>query len=93
MKTYFKILLSALAFTFASATVAEKKTYEEVNPPQATNTGDKIEVIEFFWYGCPHCYQFEPFIESWAKSKPDNVEFIKIPTVLNPQWTSHAKAY
>jgi thiol:disulfide interchange protein DsbA len=93
MKTYFKILLSALAFTFASATVAEKKTYEEVNPPQATNTGDKIEVIEFFWYGCSHCYQFEPFVESWAKSKPDNVEFIKIPTVLNPQWTSHAKAY
>jgi len=38
--------------------------------PQPTETGNKIEVLEFFWYGCPHCYSFEPFIQSWKKSKP-----------------------
>lgn len=62
-------------------------------PPQPTQTGDKIEVLEVFWYGCPHCYSFEPHIEAWLKDLPDDVEFIRVPGVLNRGWIPHAKAY
>ncbi|MBI2993580.1 MAG: thiol:disulfide interchange protein DsbA/DsbL [Gammaproteobacteria bacterium] len=68
-------------------------SYEDVRPAQPTLTEGKIEVLEFFWYGCPHCYDFEPFLEKWQAAKPADVEFIRIPGVLNPQWVPHARAY
>ena len=58
-----------------------------------TMSGDKIEVLEFFWYGCPHCYQFEPTISKWKKNKPDNVHFMRMPSPLNPRWMVHTKTY
>jgi thiol:disulfide interchange protein DsbA len=67
--------------------------YAEINPPQPTQTGDKIEVLEVFWYGCPHCYSFEPHLEAWLKELPADVEFIRVPGVLNRGWIPHAKAY
>ncbi|NNE37174.1 MAG: thiol:disulfide interchange protein DsbA/DsbL [Gammaproteobacteria bacterium] len=67
--------------------------YAEINPPQPTQTGDKIEVLEVFWYGCPHCYSFEPHIEAWLEDLPGDVEFIRVPGVLNRGWIPHAKAY
>lgn len=67
--------------------------YKELSSPQATKTGDKIEVVEVFWYGCPHCYQFEPIINKWLKEKAGYVEFVRIPGVLGSQWISHARAY
>lgn len=67
--------------------------YKELSSPQATKTGDKIEVVEVFWYGCPHCYQFEPTINKWLKEKAGYIEFVRIPGVLGPQWVSHARAY
>jgi thiol:disulfide interchange protein DsbA len=60
---------------------------------QPTATGDKIEVLEFFWYGCPHCYAFEPYLQSWKKSKPANVEFVRIPAIFRPEWEAQARAY
>lgn len=67
--------------------------YETLTPAQPTANPAKIEVIEFFWYGCPHCYSFEPSLSSWLKTKPANVEFIRIPAVFNDEWGNHAKAY
>ena len=67
------------------------KEYMPVSVP--TQTGDKIEVLEFFWYGCPHCYSFEPTIQKWLKTKPDNVEFIRLPAVFRPSWKVHARTY
>lgn len=58
-----------------------------------TDTGEKIEVLEFFWYGCPHCYSFEPFINAWKKTKPANVEFVRVPATFRPDWEVQAKAY
>ena len=46
-----------------------------------------------FWYGCPHCYHFEPYIEKWLKTKPDDVVFRRVPAALNKSWLPHAKAY
>ncbi len=67
--------------------------YELVSPPQPTSDPSKVEVIEFFWYGCPHCYHFEPDLNAWLKTKPDNVVFIRQPAVFNAHWAAHAKAF
>jgi len=72
---------------------AEQTGYETLSSPQPTQNPAKIEVIEFFWYGCPHCYSFEPLLEKWAKSLPKNVEFIRQPAAFNELWSKHAKAY
>jgi len=93
---YKKIIASALftlMLSFTSIINAETVGYEAVTPAQPTKSTDKIEVIEFFWYGCPHCYSFEPFLSKWAKTLPKNVEFIRQPAVFSELWGKHAKAY
>ncbi len=67
--------------------------YETLDAPQPTQDPDKIEVIEFFWYGCPHCYDFEPILESWVKKLPANVDFIRQPAAFSDLWAKHAKAF
>lgn len=82
-----------LLFTYATLSQAETLGYETLSPAQPTQNQDKIEIIEFFWYGCPHCYSLEPLMEKWLKTLPDNVEFIRQPAVFNDEWGKHAKAY
>ena len=60
---------------------------------QRTESGDKIEVLEFFWYGCPHCYHFEPSINRWKITKPENVVFTRVPAIFRPDWKVQARAY
>ena len=67
--------------------------YDLVSPPQPTQDPTRIEVLEFFWYGCPHCLDFEPDLKAWLKKKPDTVDFVRQPAVFNEQWAAHAKAY
>ena len=67
--------------------------YEAVSPAQPVQNPSKIEVIEFFWYGCPHCYSLEPSMVEWLKNKPANVEFIRQPAVFSDLWAKHAKAF
>ncbi len=91
-----KLIKTSLALTlmcFAVTTTANDLGYEPLTPPQPTQSADKIEVIEFFWYGCPHCYAFEPLIDKWSKNLPKNVEFIRQPAVFSEVWGKHAKAY
>jgi protein dithiol oxidoreductase (disulfide-forming) len=91
-----RLLLFFLSFSliiFVSTSHAEENGYEKVVPPQPTQHADKIEVIEFFWYGCPHCYALEPEMVKWLKTKPANVEFIRQPAVFSKVWGDHAKAY
>lgn len=71
----------------------EGESYSKLTKPIATQSGDKIEVLEFFWYGCPHCFSFEPTLRKWKKSLPDNVKFIRMPSPLNPRWMIHTKTY
>ncbi|TSA40514.1 MAG: thiol:disulfide interchange protein DsbA/DsbL [Methylococcaceae bacterium] len=80
-------------FLCAPLIKAENLGYDTLTPPQPTQHTDKIEVIEFFWYGCPHCYSFEPELANWLKKLPKNVEFIRQPAVFNELWGKHAKAY
>jgi|SRR3954463_14568904 thiol:disulfide interchange protein DsbA len=68
--------------------------YTELKPPQPTEVdAKKIEVVEFFWYGCPHCYNLEPFIERWQKTLPPDVQFRRIPAVFNQRWGHDAAIY
>ncbi|MFA6051176.1 MAG: thiol:disulfide interchange protein DsbA/DsbL [Methylobacter sp.] len=85
--------LLILLFSCSALLKAETVGYETLSPAQPTHNPDKIEVIEFFWYGCPHCYSFEPVLEKWVKSLPKNVEFIRQPAVFSDLWGKHAKAY
>jgi thiol:disulfide interchange protein DsbA len=86
---------SLLILLFSSSFLlrAESVGYEILSPAQPTQNPNKIEVIEFFWYGCPHCYAFEPLLEKWSKTLPKNVEFIRQPAAFNELWSKHAKAY
>lgn len=67
--------------------------YELLDEVQPVQTGDKIEVVEMFWYRCPHCYRLEPFIIDWVENKPENAEYVPIPALLNPKWEFHARAF
>ena len=67
--------------------------YKEVTPAQPTESGGKIEVLEFFWYGCPHCYAFEPQLNAWIKKLPSDVVFRRVHAQFTPQWVQHAKLF
>lgn len=89
-------MLKKIAFVglFCFAVLANAEGgYETLSPAQAVQNSAKVEVIEFFWYGCPHCYSLEPAMQSWLKNKPANVEFIRQPAVFSELWGKHAKAF
>ncbi len=67
--------------------------FDEIETPQPVQTGDKIEVVELFWYGCPHCYNLEPYIQKWLRNKPENAEYVPTPAVLRDSWAFHAGVY
>lgn len=69
------------------------KDYKNVRQIEPMGDGNKIIVAEVFWYGCPHCYQFEPYVSAWKKNLPADVEFIRIPAPLNRVWKFHARVY
>jgi len=72
----------------------EGVNFTRLVPAQPTLGGaDKIEVAEFFWYGCPHCYDFEPYINKWAKTKPANVRFVRIHAMWNQLLVMHARLF
>jgi thiol:disulfide interchange protein DsbA len=72
----------------------EGQHYIRMVPSQPTMGGaDKIEVAEFFWYGCPHCYSFEPTINAWAEDIPANARFVRIPVVWNTLHELHARVF
>jgi thiol:disulfide interchange protein DsbA len=71
----------------------EGTDYDLITPALRTANPDKIEVVEFFWYGCGHCFTFEPVISQWKKTLPEDVEFHGSPAVWNDLMKLHARAY
>lgn len=67
--------------------------YTELKPAQPVDAQGKIEVLEFFWYGCPHCYTLEPLLEKWVAQLPADVEFRRVPAVLNEAWAREAAVF
>jgi len=89
-------LLSAVAFvlsTGAAEALTPDKDYRLLNPPQPAASGQKVEVLEFFWYGCPHCYHLQGPLEAWLKTKPADVEYKRVPAAFNEAWLQLARVY
>lgn len=88
-----KALAAAAALLMLAFTAGAQQPYALMNPPQPTEGGGKIEVVEFFWYGCPHCYHLEPALNAWLKNAPKDVVFKRIPAVPSASWEPLASVY
>jgi thiol:disulfide interchange protein DsbA len=94
MKRILSLLIVALVATPLMALAQARFQYTEVKPPQPVDTdGKKIDVVEFFWYGCPHCYNLEPLIETFVKKLPPDVQFRRVPAVFNDRWALDAAIF
>lgn len=90
------ILMALLGISTAFAQPAlyiEGTHYEAIEKPVRTADPNKVEVTEVFWYGCPHCYAFEPLIESWTAKLPSDVAFVRSPGIWNEVMEIHAQIY
>jgi len=67
--------------------------YIELASPAATQDPNKIEVAELFWYGCGHCFQFEPVLDEWKKGLADDVSFREVPALFGGTWNTHAQLF
>jgi thiol:disulfide interchange protein DsbA len=87
---------SFAAAGFAHGQAPQPRAFEDnfrAITPQPVTTGDKIEVIDFFWYGCPYCYQLLPLFNAWEKTKPADVVVRRIPAILRQEWVPDAHLY
>lgn len=80
--------------SLAQDQIEEGREFRRVLPVQPTSVPPgQVEVLEFFWYGCPHCYRAEKHINEWLETKPENVVFRRIPATLSRGWALMAHAY
>jgi len=94
-------LLASVAASAAPGSAAKQAApyiegvnYLPVMPAQPTSANPgQIEVIEFFWYGCPSCFQLEPYLEAWERSKPANVVLKRVPAIIRPDAEGAARAF
>lgn len=98
-----RALLSAVALGLAisfsgiasgqSAKIEEGFDYRILPAPQPVESKGKVEVIEFFWYGCPHCYDFEPELSAWVKRQPKDVSFRRVPVAFRDDFMPHSQLF
>ncbi|MBU3669565.1 MAG: thiol:disulfide interchange protein DsbA/DsbL [Polynucleobacter sp.] len=86
------ILLSGVVGA-QSQKIEEGFDYRILPVPQPVETKGKVEVIEFFWYGCPHCYDFEPELSAWVKRQPKDVVFRRIPVAFRDDLLPHSQLF
>ena len=87
------IALSLTPLAWRGAFAQRDAPYSELNPPRPVESEGKIEVLEFFWYGCIHCYNLEPKLDTWLKTKPADVAFRRVPAVLSDRWGHDAVVF
>jgi protein dithiol oxidoreductase (disulfide-forming) len=90
---HFLVVVAMLCATQAFATPEPGKEYKLLNPPQPTRSGNKIEVLEFFFYGCIHCFHLHPKLSAWEKTMPKDVEITYVPTVFRESWEPMANTF
>lgn len=90
-----KQIFMALALLCATQAGAQgAAAYAVLNPPQPThNSKNKVEVLEFFFYGCSHCFKLHPFLSAWEKKMPKDVELVFVPAIFNPSWEASARTF
>ena len=95
----FKVILAAVAAVTLTAQLAVAEAfkagehYEVLSAPVVTSDKSKIEVVGLFWYGCSHCYKFEPMLEAWQKQQTADVNFLAQPAMWNTPMRLHAQAF
>lgn len=90
---FLAIVLSLFAYPVMAVDLEFEGQYKSLDRPLPLSNPKQHEIIEVFWYGCPHCFQFDPYLKEWEAKKPANVTFIRLPAVLNPPWELHARTY
>ncbi len=94
MKKFMKSLVMAAALLIGSTALAAElgKDYKLLSPPQPAGT-EKIEVLEFFFYGCSHCFHLHPFVSKWEKTMPKDVELTYVPVIFRDSWEPMARTF
>jgi thiol:disulfide interchange protein DsbA len=87
------VAVSATPFAEAQAGPVEGTHYQRLGQPVPMASTGKVEVVEFFWYGCPHCFALEPLLEQWLTRLPPDVNFRRAPAAFTPQYEFHQKVY
>lgn len=93
---FLKHAFAILIILFSTQVFADPvpgKDYTLIDPPQATNSGNKIEVLEFFFYGCSHCFHLHPELSAWERKMPKDVDLVFVPTIFNSNWEPMAYTY
>jgi thiol:disulfide interchange protein DsbA len=85
--------LASVGANAAPNAPAEGVEYQRLSQPQPTDTGKKVEVLEFFWYNCPHCHAFEPHLAEWAKKQGDRIVLKRIPVGFRESFVPQQKLY
>lgn len=98
MKTFLVSIAALMLFSISAfaqqAEFIEGEQYVALNNTQSVSTGDKIEVLELFWYRCPHCNTLEVPLQKWLKNgKPDNAEYVAFPAILGDSWAAGARTF
>lgn len=75
----------------SAANAAER--YKLIDPPLNTASAESVEVLEFFWLGCPHCYSLEPNMLAWENNKPANITLVREAPPLNSSWEQHSRGF
>jgi len=81
------------SFTARAQTFEDGAHYRTLEPPRAVADATKIEVIEFFYYGCPVCYETQPLLARWLARRGDEVAFARVPAVSNQAWANFARTF
>ena len=87
------LVVTLFPLSAAATVLVAGKDYTVLSPEIGTDSGKKIEVAEFFWYRCPHCFHLEPGLNAWLKKAPKDVAIRRIPAVLSAAWVPLAKTY
>ncbi len=93
---FLKQLLAIGVLLFSTQVMAEAqlgRDYKELSPAQPVRSGDKIEVLEFFFYGCSHCFHLHPQLIAWEKKMPKDVELQLVPTIFRDSWEPMARTF
>lgn len=85
--------LMAFSVSATPTEPVEGVEYQRLQTPQSTDTGKKIEVLEFFWYNCPHCFAFEPSLAEWVKKRGDTIVFRRVPVGFRESFIPQQKLY
>jgi len=93
---FLKQLLAIGVLLFSTQVLAEAqlgRDYKELSPAQPVRAGNKIEVLEFFFYGCSHCFHLHPQLSAWEKKMPKDVELQLVPVIFRESWEGMARTF